>query len=1374
MPSPSGRGDIAPRPRPRSRRSIAHMPTGATFGDADKENATTDLGSIKNTKNAQHAAKALRKSRSKSIGPGGLDALTDDDIKLAESNVSYPKSILKPTIPLSPLRQIPSRTPTYPALDDDGNIIMRSQHPLLNGKSSLFDIPKPSSNSMNPGVDEGKPKGEEHTAAQREREEKEERERQRREIQERRDARRKSLANRRVSFAPEATLHTWDVIEYAHDSTTSSASSNSTRRASSASSTFDQLTSTSMNATPDSPSTPPKRTRSSARMQSPRQRQSPQKKRRRRSSTIPPMNFNNPDEFDDISSSPSSGGSEVNEELPANTSQTHSPVSEHSVSEEGSDDDQGTASMVLDTVYLSGGPHNPSQKPETGYMTQDADDGEVDDDGEVTMEIVGDEITSAFQPWMHKPSEHVLDKGSFDGKDLLYPELKQSTPPDENEGEDLELGSEGDADMTMDLTRGVGRIVPPVSPEEKHDYQGDQQKSDMAMSHSNSAWESLDRGSSPEEMAMELTMPLGKINGPANQVNSILDDEEGDENEEMTMEFTSAIGGLLGASSRKEGTPEPTTPQQKIVTPLSFSNEKVIEESAQAAEATVEEQSGSNEMEVDMEMDMTQAMGGILPKPTESAKPAQPSKKLTKEPSPAKFMENQMDEPAKDFVAQKEAQKEPTLNIREMIQSLTPKRKIRGRKSLHTGGAKGLLGKRPLELDEESDDGSPSKLREKRNGLYIPSGLAKSPSVGGETPKRNDLSVPVLPPKSPSALRETPKKSLTSKTQEAAPNEVEKENVSFSPVREPSPIKPKVATPRKAGPRTRSTHASRSEPLKSPAKPTGRIRRKDNIQLQEFLNLTSIRFMELTTTKRRDTTFARNITTGKNNGSSANGPASQSFDDHVAAGTCTVPMLQVYQKSCNELKNKLSDGRNTIQYIEARSSEDNPPLFEEYTSAPPDIKSIMDNQLKNMKTYARLQSKRTWYEWRMNLLKPAKSDLESTLEGLATDEKAIASQEKLLQPVLPTLFEKRTALEKTEQELRTRAEELAKCDLQELRNVRDRLVDAQSDLEEQTRLLEELQSQMREVEDTQADLLDRKAKVLEDTAQAEKTREECRGYESSEIISLEAEVQALEQQHGWSIKSASATDLVIAYTNGLNLTLSSPNNSKIGLDLSKASMGFSYSADALEPILQSAQSQATLNFFLRAAKSQFAHALTSPEGERNGSSTINLAKLLSDLRQFWDTACDVTRRIHSLALSFVTDVQLLSSSSSHSSSSSNNSSNSTPDVLEVRSMVLLPALRSKVLVRFVIAVSGIKVSVDPSASIIYGNGVKPHPDRLTAYLNRKIGGIVGDWKEKNAGKKSLGGVSASASTFLQRKDKDLWRRTVQEFQSLLIMGKAIA
>lgn len=60
--------------RPRSRMSIAHTPAADTVGD--KENLTVNAaGLIALTANSTFV---IKKSRSKSIGPGGLDALHSD------------------------------------------------------------------------------------------------------------------------------------------------------------------------------------------------------------------------------------------------------------------------------------------------------------------------------------------------------------------------------------------------------------------------------------------------------------------------------------------------------------------------------------------------------------------------------------------------------------------------------------------------------------------------------------------------------------------------------------------------------------------------------------------------------------------------------------------------------------------------------------------------------------------------------------------------------------------------------------------------------------------------------------------------------------------------------------------------------------------------------------------------------------------------------------------------------------------------------------------------------------------------------------------------------------------------------------------------
>jgi kinetochore protein Spc7/SPC105 len=63
------------------------------------------------------------------------------------------------------------------------------------------------------------------------------------------------------------------------------------------------------------------------------------------------------------------------------------------------------------------------------------------------------------------------------------------------------------------------------------------------------------------------------------------------------------------------------------------------------------------------------------------------------------------------------------------------------------------------------------------------------------------------------------------------------------------------------------------------------------IQLQEFLNMTSIRFMELTTTKRRHT-IAPNESNPRD---SIPDESAVSLEDCVAAGAATIPMLELFQ-----------------------------------------------------------------------------------------------------------------------------------------------------------------------------------------------------------------------------------------------------------------------------------------------------------------------------------------------------------------------------------------------------------------------------------------------------------------------------------------------
>ena len=422
-------------------------------------------------------------------------------------------------------------------------------------------------------------------------------------------------------------------------------------------------------------------------------------------------------------------------------------------------------------------------------------------------------------------------------------------------------------------------------------------------------------------------------------------------------------------------------------------------------------------------------------------------------------------------------EKDATLNLREMIQSLTPKKKSKPRKSLHVGAARGILGKRPVELDEdEEEDDSPKRLKNLEGSpvknVFLPPPPSKIETKGRST----------------RATRQS--EGMSSNSEYAA-------NITTTPKRQDHSMASRASP---GGTDSRAHFDSVSD---ANDESSGQAEESfEKIHLQDFLNLTSIRFMELTTTKRRHTVLQKPTITRN---SDADNPTASGLERCVVAGACTVPMLELYQHSCRELKKYISEGRTIVREIETDTLEENPPLFREYMSATPDVKFIMDNQFKNVKTHARLLSKAMWYEWRMKLLDGLKEGLYKMKEGMDGDEKVLSKQEKLLAPVLPVLCQEHERLTQEHAALQLRAEELANCDQEELRAAREKIVQMNSDMEAKRAQLAEMQVLAAEKESRIVKLLEQKAACEEDIKAAEKVREECRGWTLQEVKALKGQ-----------------------------------------------------------------------------------------------------------------------------------------------------------------------------------------------------------------------------------------------------------------------------
>lgn len=452
------------------------------------------------------------------------------------------------------------------------------------------------------------------------------------------------------------------------------------------------------------------------------------------------------------------------------------------------------------------------------------------------------------------------------------------------------------------------------------------------------------------------------------------------------------------------------------------------------------------------------------------------------------------------MVMELEADENNTQQLRNMISSMSPKKdkpnKTRGRKSLAIGSAKGLLGKRPAELDVDEDDDEDAEHTPKR---------LKTVSRESSPVKRVHL------PRPPSKEQTTGR---LSRTQQLALNQVQNETPTTgnSPVQ--TPVSPDVTGKFKSATSDAklSLFDDKLDNVMN-AVDIGVVRpelaengaEEEKTSLQQFLNMTNIHFIELSHTKRRHTIAP------PAEGSHAEAYDNTSAAPFVAAAT-TLPLLELYQHATQELKAYISSGRKIVRSIEAETLADQPALFQEYINATVEEKHALEDRFRNSKTNARLQSKEGWYLWRSQLVDGLRDGLSEMQETLKNDRIVLTKQQESMNSILQSLVDKKSSLEEQTSQLKTRLRERESGSHETLKLARQQLLSV-DDLVEQIR-------------------------------EAQRVQEARRAVPSQEIATLHKEVERLENEYGWSLvavmpdpddDSSVGTELTLAYKHSLCL-----------------------------------------------------------------------------------------------------------------------------------------------------------------------------------------------------------------------------------------------
>lgn len=966
---------------------------------------------------------------------------------------------------------------------------------------------------------------------------------------ERQAARRRTLANRRVSFAPEATLHTWDVIEFMRDPTTSTDSSESTRRAS-------NITRSSNGGSPfkrsnaldsDPPSTPPEQADEPASSpSSPAHQRDLHQKKRRRSSGISPSDTSSP--------SGASGSSDVSESEDGDEDA------------EGSEDETGTAmSLDLDdntvqSMAASDSSTGSSARLEAALKQAASAAGtrgiEYDEYGDASMELAGDEVTNAFKPWAEqKAATQPSGSASLDQENVnpFSPAFKAQLVSG-YVSRPATVVEEDTGDLSMDMTRAVGGIM--KAPVEKATSSPDGDGT-MDLTLAVGKIHSHDKDQSPVTQSGQKrprsTTEDGSpgVAGPVSQTkrrrSSVARSSMGDD----TMDLTIAVGGIQNTRSPAKPDRRKSVAQRRSSGAVSEADEGTMDFTQAIggikAAARADHTSSSFDENEELTMELTTVLGDIKEanNATNDARPVTPQQSQ----SPIKDAANTTPKDQERFKDAPDSGPKKLLTPifqKQVMRSAEKKGssiKTRTRSNLAfvetVGDAETAEDELPASVGKTSKTSTPKaetpkvnapSLRDHRSPLKTTPNKSSSRTQSKATPEdelQNQIDAqlqsqdqsPVLQKQ----LRSTPAKAPATPDKTDEPTQdgrrladsiklmstPRKETLKSVTPKHPTPAK--QTSPQKSmTPRPRPTPKTSSNLNASPARQLKEDLSKlqtssiptEKIHLQKFLDQAGIRFMDLTTTKRRMTTVP---TPSKNRNADSvqdSDSAEVSLETAILAGACTIPELEMYEHACHELRRYISDGKNVIKELEVETSQSTPALIQAYLAAAPARRAVLDSQMREIKTHARYRSKEMWYAWRSQLLEDLMKGMQGIGEGLIKDDEILSHAESILNQVLPGLVQQHENLTAEAEGLEREAQATSEEEKAELEEARERLVVADDEIGEKQKLLEDLQTQMQEAETQVADLQESKDEFVGAIKEADRVKEACRSVSNVELAGL--------------------------------------------------------------------------------------------------------------------------------------------------------------------------------------------------------------------------------------------------------------------------------
>ncbi|PWN43616.1 hypothetical protein IE81DRAFT_322271 [Ceraceosorus guamensis] len=239
----------------------------------------------------------------------------------------------------------------------------------------------------------------------------------------------------------------------------------------------------------------------------------------------------------------------------------------------------------------------------------------------------------------------------------------------------------------------------------------------------------------------------------------------------------------------------------------------------------------------------------------------------------------------------------------------------------------------------------------------------------------------------------------------------------------------------------------------------------------------------------------------------------------VAAGA--VPMLESLVSACNDLEAHVAKGRAELERKESAFTRNPPPFVAEMLSENNSERKDAEAQCRLQKAAARALTLEKYYGWRLDNQFGAENvqHLQSIYARLAVDSEVVHRENtQMATHTLPTLRERRAALQEELDREEQRRELIAQADPTELRGYHDSITEQGVQLESMRARNAELEGELSRLESRLQEFATKRQATEEAISAAKAKYEQIKGFTTSEAARLLREVKNLEALHLWSFK----------------------------------------------------------------------------------------------------------------------------------------------------------------------------------------------------------------------------------------------------------------